>query len=90
MIYYIEITPFRVESCESDITYAVNESVVIRSKEGTDLGRVMKVEKEGIDDIYGKIISKATDEDFEKKNELKEYEEFCLLELKRSTVCRSA
>jgi hypothetical protein len=44
----------------------------------------MKIEKEEIDDIYGRIISKATDGDFEKKNELKEYEEFCLLELKRA------
>ena len=84
MIYHIEITPFRVEFCQSDVTYAVSESVVIRSKEGTDLGRVMKIEKEEIDDIYGRIISKATDGDFEKKNELKEYEEFCLLELKRA------
>lgn len=84
MIYHIEITPFRMELCESAISYTVGELVVIRSKEGIDLGRVIRIEKEEVDDIYGEITRKPIANDFEKQRELKEYEEFCLLELKRA------
>jgi cell fate regulator YaaT (PSP1 superfamily) len=84
MICHIEITPFRIELCASKISYTAGELVVIRSKEGIDLGRVIRIEKEGVDDIYGEITRKAIANDFEKQHELKEYEEFCLLELKRA------
>ncbi|HEC78383.1 MAG TPA: signal peptidase II [candidate division WOR-3 bacterium] len=84
MNYRIEITPFRVEVCESDSAYSYDDIVVIKSKEGIDLGRVVKEEDEEIEEVYGKIIRKASPQDIEKRNELHEYEEFCLIELKRA------
>ncbi len=84
MIYRIEITPFRTEPCETDSNYMLGEVVIIRSKEGIDIGKVMGAESEDDEDIYGNILRKATDKDLEKRNELTEYEEFCLIELRRA------
>lgn len=82
MNYQIEITPFRTESCESDFSYVVGDLVIIKSKEGIDLARVVALNNDSNEDIYGEILRKATATDLEKHNELREYEEFCLIELK--------
>jgi cell fate regulator YaaT (PSP1 superfamily) len=84
MICQIEITPFRFEPCESDLIFTAGDLVIIRSKEGIDLGRITRIARPGIDDTYGEVLRKATDKDMEKRKELREYEEFCLLELKRA------
>lgn len=84
MIYQIKITPFRIESCESDIVYEVGNLVIIKSKEGVDIGSINSIASEDIENIYGKILRKVTLDDLEKLKELKNYEEFCLIELKRA------
>jgi cell fate regulator YaaT (PSP1 superfamily) len=84
MIYRIEITPFRMENCKGEIDYLPGDLVIIQSKEGIDLGRVMKKCAESCDDIYGGILRRVTSDDLEKRKELREYEEFCLIELKRT------
>lgn len=84
MISQIKITPFRIEPCESDVSYEVGDLVIIKSKEGIDLGSVSSIQKEDIDNIYGKILRKVASTDIEKLKELRDYEEFCLIELKRA------
>lgn len=84
MICQVEITPFRVELCDSDISYTNGELVVIKSKEGIDLGRIIRIEKDDMDNVYGEVVRKATANDLEKRKELREYEEFSLLELRRA------
>lgn len=82
MMYYVEITPFRFESCDGDDSYVISDLVVIKSKEGIDLGRIVNKHMGNIGNVYGEILRKVTPQDLEKNSELKEYEEFCLIELK--------
>jgi cell fate regulator YaaT (PSP1 superfamily) len=86
MIYQIKITPFRIESCSSDINYMPGELIVIESREGIDIGKVInkRFGDEDSEDVYGEIMRKVIPEDIEKRKELSEYEEFCLIELKRA------
>lgn len=84
MISQIKITPFRIEPCESDVSYEVGDLVIIKSKEGIDIGSVSSIQKEDIDNIYGEILRKVASTDIEKLKELRDYEEFCLIELKRA------
>ncbi|MCK4755964.1 signal peptidase II [candidate division WOR-3 bacterium] len=84
MISQIKITPFRIEPCESDVSYEVGDLVIIKSKEGIDIGSVSSIQKEDIENIYGKILRKVASTDIEKLKELRDYEEFCLIELKRA------
>ncbi len=84
MISQIKITPFRIEPCESDVSYEVGDLVIIKSKEGIDIGSVSSIQKEDIDNIYGKILRKVASTDIEKLKELRDYEEFCLIELKQA------
>lgn len=84
MISQIKITPFRIELCESDVSYEVGDLVIIKSKEGIDIGSVSSIQKEDIENIYGKILRKVASTDIEKLKELRDYEEFCLIELKRA------
>ena len=84
MISQIKITPFRTEPCESDVSYEVGDLVIIKSREGIDIGSVSSIQKEDIENIYGKILRKVASTDIEKLKELRDYEEFCLIELKRA------
>ncbi len=84
MIYHIEITPFRTEFCEGVSGYVLGDLVVIKSKEGMDLGKIVHICSEDDEDIYGDIVRKVASDDIEKCKELKEYEEFCLIEFKRA------
>jgi cell fate regulator YaaT (PSP1 superfamily) len=86
MIFQVEITPFRLELVKWDVNCRSGERVIFKSKEGTDTGRVIRflpclTEEET---CYGEIIRSATAEDAEKIEELREYEEFCMIELKRA------
>lgn len=82
MIYQVQITPFRVEWCGSETSYAPCELVLIKSKEGMDIGRIIAVQKEDVGNVYGEILRQVTQEDLAKRRELKEYEDFCLNEFK--------
>jgi cell fate regulator YaaT (PSP1 superfamily) len=81
--YNIEITPFRVETCNSDVQYPLGILVVIESKEGIDVGRIISRDEDDAD-VYGEIVRKVVPDDMEKRKELKEYEEFSLIELRRA------
>ncbi len=84
MIYRVEITPFRIESCSGLESYRVGDHVVILSKEGLDIGRIVTIDSDAEVDneVYAKIERMASQQDFEKREELKQYEEKCLHELK--------
>lgn len=84
MIHSILITPFRIEVCRSDMSYSIGELVVFKSKEGIDVGKVIGSQSDDVGSIYGEILRKTTEQDLEKREELREYEEFCLIELKRA------
>ncbi len=84
MIYQIQITPFRLESCRGEGSYASGELVVLRSKEGIDIGKVIHLQKEEAGSIYGEILRAVTSGDIEKQRELQDYEDFCLIEFKKA------
>jgi cell fate regulator YaaT (PSP1 superfamily) len=84
MNYRIEITPFRMEICASEGAYSPGDTVIIRSKEGIDLGTVMCSRVDEGEEPYGEVIRGINEMDTEKRKELKEYEEFCLIELRRA------
>lgn len=86
MIYQIEITPFRIEPCSSDVSYVPGELVIIKSREGIDIGKVLNPQNHDIEDCYGEVVRKVKPDDLIKQQELKEYEEFCLIELKRAVA----
>jgi cell fate regulator YaaT (PSP1 superfamily) len=84
MIYQVQITPFRFESCRGGASYASGELVVLRSKEGIDIGKVIHLQKEEAGSVYGEILRAVTSEDIEKRRELQDYEDFCLIELRKA------
>ena len=84
MIYRIEITPFRIESCSGPDSYKIGDHVVIRSKEGLDIGRIVTISSDPEAEVYAELERLAGQPDFERREELKQYEEKCLLELKRA------
>lgn len=84
MLHQILITPFRTEPCRTDSSYTTGELVIIKSKEGIDIGKIVASRRDDVGTIYGEIVRKTTPMDLEKREELRDYEEFCLLELKRA------
>jgi len=84
MNYRVEITPFRIEICSSEAGFRFSDVVIIKSKEGIDLGTVVGVHGDEGDEAYGEIVRPINQMDLEKRKELKEYEEFCLIELRRA------
>jgi cell fate regulator YaaT (PSP1 superfamily) len=84
MKYQVEITPFRTELCSGDSGFAIHDLVVIKSKEGIDIGKIQNADIDEEDDAYGEIVRTVTQKDMEKRKELREYEEYCLLELRRA------
>ncbi|UCG92358.1 MAG: signal peptidase II [candidate division WOR-3 bacterium] len=66
------------------MSYSIGELVVFKSKEGIDVGKVIGSQSDDVGSIYGEILRKTTEQDLEKREELREYEEFCLIELKRA------
>ncbi|MBE0433287.1 signal peptidase II [candidate division WOR-3 bacterium] len=84
MIYQLSITPFRAEPCQSEERYALGEQVILRSKEGVDIGKVIAIQGDDADESYGEILRRVTQVDIERRRKLQEYEEFCLAELKRA------
>jgi len=81
MNYRIEITPFRIEICASETSYIHGDMVIIKSKEGIDMGVVVGTHSPD-EEPYGEILRSINQMDLEKRKELKEYEEFCLIELR--------
>ncbi|MDH4209892.1 MAG: regulatory iron-sulfur-containing complex subunit RicT [candidate division WOR-3 bacterium] len=84
MIYQLLITPFRLESCRSETGCAAGEFVLLKSKEGIDIGKVVALQKDETGSVYGEILRGVTHEDLQKQCELQEYEDFCLIEFKKA------
>lgn len=84
MIYQLAITPFRCEPCRSEVSYTPGEQVILKSKEGIDIGKVIVSQKEDAGNYYGEVIRRVTPEDLVKRRELEEYEDFCLIEFKKA------
>jgi cell fate regulator YaaT (PSP1 superfamily) len=84
MIYQLLITPFRAEPCRSVERYALGEQVILRSKEGIDIGKIVAVHEDDAGASYGEILRRVTPEDLEQRRKLREYEESCLAELKKA------
>jgi cell fate regulator YaaT (PSP1 superfamily) len=84
MIYQLLITPFRMEACRSDTGCAGGEYVLLKSKEGIDIGKVLALHKDETVSVYGEILRGVTNEDLQKRRELQEYEDFCLIEFKKA------
>jgi cell fate regulator YaaT (PSP1 superfamily) len=84
MIYQVQITPFRVEWCRGEASYAPGELVMIKSKEGIDIGRVVYLQKDEAGGVYGEVLRSVTQDDLEKRRELEEYEDFGLIEFKKA------
>jgi len=84
MIYQTQITPFRVESCRSETSFAPGELVILESKEGIDIGKVVVQAKDEVGSVYGEILRRVGSEDIEKRRELQEYEDFCLIEFRKA------
>ncbi len=84
MTYHVRLTPFRTEICRGEVGYKEGELIIIRSKEGVDFGRIVQVQEGEHEDIYGDIVRRVVADDTERCKELKEYEEFCLIEFKRA------
>ncbi|MGD8979890.1 MAG: regulatory iron-sulfur-containing complex subunit RicT [candidate division WOR-3 bacterium] len=82
----MQITPFRIEWCRSDTSFASGELVMIKSKEGIDIGRVLSLQKDEAGSVYGEILRPVTEDDVERRRELQEYEEFGLIEFKNAVV----
>lgn len=82
MIYEVAITPFRVENLDADEELQPGAIVIISSKEGTDSGLVLRSVTAMKREVYGKVLRRATDEDLQKLERLRSYEQSCLNELK--------
>ncbi len=84
MIYQVQITPFRIEWCRSNTSFASGELVMIKSKEGIDIGRVISLQKEEMGSVYGDILRQVTKDDLERRRELQEYEDYGLIEFRKA------
>lgn len=82
MNYLLEITPFWKVVAKGEGMYSTGEMVLFRSKDGVDVGKIIgsPVEEEEV----GEILRSLHNEDLVKLDELKEYEEVCLIEFRNA------
>ncbi len=86
MTLVVEITPFRIELVKTgaeSIPVQVNDRIIFRSKEGIDIGRVLRLIDDDESACYGEMVRLATDEDRVKRENLMSYTSSCLDEFKR-------
>lgn len=86
MTLVVEITPFRVELIKADksLSVQVNDLILFRSKEGVDIGRLLKIIEEDESACYGEMIRVATAEDRAKCLRLVSYTAACRDEFKKT------
>lgn len=82
MNYQLEITPFWSIWVKGEGSYTPGEQVLVKTSDGIDLGRVISFQIDDAEAISGEILRPLHNEDQSKIEELKEYEEYCLFELK--------
>lgn len=84
MILVIEITPFRIELIRAGAApVQANDRVVFRSKEGLDIGRVLRLLEDDGSACYGELVRPAAAEDLAKREHLRSYTASCLDEFKK-------
>uniref|UniRef100_A0A7C4XA55 PSP1 C-terminal domain-containing protein n=1 Tax=candidate division WOR-3 bacterium TaxID=2052148 RepID=A0A7C4XA55_UNCW3 len=84
MRYELEITPFWKILASSDDYYPPDTLVLFQSAEGVDVGRIINPVAKTEDLVKSKILRPINPEDQLKIEELKEYEDFCFIELKNA------
>ncbi len=82
MNYVLEITPFWKVVAKGEEIYSTGEMVLFKSKDGVDTGKITVLPAE--EEEFGEIIRPLHNEDFVKLDELKEYEEVCLIEIRNA------
>ncbi len=84
MIYLLEITPFWMIWVNGADIYKPGERILFKNNDGIDVGAVVELQRELTEPAFGEIIRPLHDDDLQRIEDLKEYEEFCLLELKNA------
>lgn len=86
MTLVVEITPFRIELIKADksLSVQVNDFILFRSKEGIDIGRLLRTIEEDESACYGEMIRVATAEDQAKRQQLVSYTAACRDEFKKA------
>jgi cell fate regulator YaaT (PSP1 superfamily) len=85
MNYLVEITPFWNILVKSSLELQHGDRVLFKSNDGIDLGRIVGPQPDEEEISSGDILRLMLSEDTQKIEELREYEEFCAVELK-STI----
>ncbi len=82
MKYLLEITPFWKIVAEGGGIYSIGEMILFKGNDGVDVGKIIgpPIEEEG----SGEILRPLHSDDFIKLEELKEYEELCLIEFRNA------
>lgn len=84
MNYQLEITPFWLIWVKGEGAYTPGDLVLFKTNDGIDIGRIISFQLGETEPSVGEIIRLLHNEDQLKREELKEYEEYCLLELKNA------
>ncbi len=82
MKYLLEITPFWKIVTKGEGMYSLGDLVLFKSKDGVDIGKIISPPIE--EEESGEIIRPLHNEDFVKLDELREYEEVCLIEFRNA------
>ncbi|MGQ9701120.1 MAG: regulatory iron-sulfur-containing complex subunit RicT [bacterium] len=84
MNYLLEITPFWLVRAKGEGVYSPGDRVLFKANDGIDMGRVIGFPTDEAEPIDGEIIRLLHNEDQPKIEELRVYEEYCLIELKNA------
>ncbi len=85
MIYELAITPFWTILAKSDENNFPNGTMVLfKSNEGIDVGKIIGPVFETEEPVTTCIIRAVNNEDLQKLEEIREYEDFCFIELKNA------
>uniref|UniRef100_A0A7C6EJ12 PSP1 C-terminal domain-containing protein n=1 Tax=candidate division WOR-3 bacterium TaxID=2052148 RepID=A0A7C6EJ12_UNCW3 len=82
MKYLLEITPFWKLIAEGGEIYSIGEMVLFKGNDGVDVGKIIGPPIE--EEEAGEILRPLHSDDFIKLEELKEYEELCMIEFRNA------
>lgn len=84
MNYQLEITPFWIIWVSGEGICTAGDRVLFKSIDGVDIGRIIGFQIDELDPAVGEILRPLHNEDLPKIEELKEYEEYCFIELRNA------
>ncbi len=84
MNYRLEVTPFWTICVAGEGVYTPGDQVLIKSKDGVDIGRIIGFQIDIMEPALGEILRPLHNEDLIKIEEIREYEEYCLIELRNA------